>query len=144
MDYLKIMKTVETLSIFVAIILVTWSSGDGAPQWRPQGRFGKRFSSSRSSDIMAALSSNTFPDSDEQLEPYFMDNSDIDFVNSNTFENMFGSNSQNGRPSSVPSGFSSRLPFVSSRICIETSLPGVFKCHRKGQTESTMVTLQDD
>lgn len=53
--HLQIMKAVETLSIFVCIFLITWSAGDGAPQWRPQGRFGKRFSSSRTSDFMTAL-----------------------------------------------------------------------------------------
>lgn len=51
----QIMKAVETLSIFVCVFLITWSAGDGAPQWRPQGRFGKRFSSSRTNDFMTAL-----------------------------------------------------------------------------------------
>ena len=50
------MKAVEVLSIFAAIFLVNLSLGNGAPQWRPQGRFGKRYGV-RTNDLMTALTS---------------------------------------------------------------------------------------
>lgn len=36
------MKFGELVTVFSVLFLVTFSMGDGAPQWRPQGRFGKR------------------------------------------------------------------------------------------------------
>jgi hypothetical protein len=36
------MKLAEIVTVFSVLFLVTFSMGDGAPQWRPQGRFGKR------------------------------------------------------------------------------------------------------
>ena len=50
------MKAVEVLSVFAAIFLVNLSLGNGAPQWRPQGRFGKRFNT-RTNDLITALTS---------------------------------------------------------------------------------------
>ena len=52
----QIMKAVEVLSIFAAIFLFNLSLGNGAPQWRPQGRFGKRYGV-RTNDLMTALTS---------------------------------------------------------------------------------------
>ena len=54
--YFQIMKAVEVLSVFAAIFLVNLSLGNGAPQWRPQGRFGKRFNT-RTNDLITALTS---------------------------------------------------------------------------------------
>lgn len=39
---LQVMKFGELVTVFSVLFLVTFSMGDGAPQWRPQGRFGKR------------------------------------------------------------------------------------------------------
>ncbi|ESP02754.1 hypothetical protein LOTGIDRAFT_156700 [Lottia gigantea] len=37
-----IMKLSEMIMCIMAVLLVTITLGNGAPQWRPQGRFGKR------------------------------------------------------------------------------------------------------
>jgi hypothetical protein len=36
------MKLAELITIFSVVFFVTIATGNGAPQWRPQGRFGKR------------------------------------------------------------------------------------------------------
>ncbi|XP_052244826.1 uncharacterized protein LOC127853972 isoform X2 [Dreissena polymorpha] len=134
------MKVAETLSIFACIFLVTWSAGDGAPQWRPQGRFGKRFSGP--SNIISALQSGTLssvPNSNDQLQALFMDESDQDTEDTPTLEDFINVNGK----SDISSMTSSRWPFASGRVCIETVITGVFRCQRRGRTDSTVVTLAD-
>ncbi|XP_046331200.1 abdominal ganglion neuropeptides L5-67-like isoform X1 [Haliotis cracherodii] len=38
----KIMKLAEIVLCITTVLLLTFTTGNGAPQWRPQGRFGKR------------------------------------------------------------------------------------------------------
>ncbi|XP_045208511.2 uncharacterized protein LOC123560380 isoform X1 [Mercenaria mercenaria] len=145
MDYLKIMKAVETLSIFICIFLITWSAGDGAPQWRPQGRFGKRFTNTRTaSDIMSAL--QTVAEDDDQFRQMYMEEDpNYQLVNTDTVEELYSNPpSALTSSSSSSSASSTKWPFSGSRICIESSFPGVFRCHRRGRSGTSVATLQDE
>lgn len=139
------MKAVETLLIFVCVFLVTWSAGDGAPQWRPQGRFGKRFSSTRTnSDIMSALQT-VADDNDDQFGQMFLnDPKEFQMLEDrDTVDEIFSNSPAAISSSSSSSSPSSIWPFAGSRICIETSFPGVFKCHRKGRSGSSIITMEE-
>lgn len=116
------MKAVEVLSIFAAIFLVNLSLGNGAPQWRPQGRFGKRYSV-RTNDLMTALTSDT--EDSAELEPLFMQDPDlqnsVDYFTGRTLQKNLG-----------------------ARVCIETNFPGVFRCHRSKVPSDTRLSVDNE
>ncbi|KAK3588385.1 hypothetical protein CHS0354_024276 [Potamilus streckersoni] len=69
----KIMKTAELVTALAVIFLVTLTIGEGAPQWRPQGRFGKRYNTG---EFMTAM--QTFPENSEAVQPLFMEETPTD------------------------------------------------------------------
>ncbi|KAL4229409.1 hypothetical protein ACF0H5_012447 [Mactra antiquata] len=140
MDYHKIMKAVETISIFVCVFLITWSTGDTAPQWRPQGRFGKRFSNTRTTnDLMSAL--QTVAQDDEELGQLLLNDPDFRMVNTDAVEELF-SNPTSDLTSS--SSANTDWSIKNHRLCIETNFPGVFRCHRKGLSDVTILALHEE
>lgn len=132
------MKTVEVISIFLCMFLVFWTAGDGAPQWRPQGRFGKRFSNA---EFISAL--RTAPVEHEQTEPLYLDDTGLsmDAGELETLYNMLPANSQKSKQTML-------LPFpraVSySRTCSKTSFLGVFKCFRKRWADRSLMAMHKD
>lgn len=70
---------------------------------------------------------------DESLESLFLNDNDLDLVNNNAaLDDYFNNNNNNAQSgvSSTSSRTSSKWPTAGQRICLETALPGVFRCHR--------------
>lgn len=116
------MKAVEVLAVFATIFLVNLSVGNGAPQWRPQGRFGKRYSA-RTNDLMTALTSGS--EDNAELEPLFMQEPDlqngVDYFTSRSLQKNLG-----------------------ARVCVETSFPGVFRCHRTKVSSDSRLSVDNE
>ncbi|KAJ8307223.1 hypothetical protein KUTeg_015307 [Tegillarca granosa] len=100
MDKCSVMKLAEIITILSVIFLVTFTTGDGAPQWRPQGRFGKRldqrFANSWESDI---------PDKDIDVFPVIEENTDL----------------SDEKPATVN---------LINKLCVESNIAGLYRCYR--------------
>ena len=72
------------------------------------------------------------PNTDDSLESLFLNENDLDLVNNNNALDDYFNNNNNAQSglSSTSSRTSSKWPTSDPRICVETSLPGVFRCHR--------------
>ncbi|KAL3836300.1 hypothetical protein ACJMK2_021737 [Sinanodonta woodiana] len=107
------MKTAELVTALAVVFLVTLTIGEGAPQWRPQGRFGKRFGTG---EFMTAM--QTLPDNSEVVQPLFMEETPTD---------------------SMPTTQSK-----ASRVCVETTFPGVFTCYRRRKSTPAMMQTDEE
>ncbi|XP_062610999.1 uncharacterized protein LOC134272850 [Saccostrea cucullata] len=106
MGFSEVMKLAELVTVFSVLFLVTFSMGDGAPQWRPQGRFGKRLDQRFPSSWQPASGSekdiDVFPVLQEQTEQQ-----------TNNVDNLIN---------------------VLKKVCVESNVPGLYKCYRRGDS----------
>ncbi|XP_069121910.1 uncharacterized protein [Argopecten irradians] len=101
------MKLAEIITVLSVVFLVTFSMGQGAPQWRPQGRFGKR-------GDMRQYPVSWQPDSDSDIDVYPV-------IQSRT---------------ETESDTEKTLKLL-EKLCVESSLPGLFRCYRKKRSTET-------
>nr|XP_011447715.2 uncharacterized protein LOC105342458 [Crassostrea gigas] len=99
----EVMKFGELVTVFSVLFLVTFSMGDGAPQWRPQGRFGKRLDQ-RFPSPWQQISGT---DKDIDVYPVLEEQTD---VQPNNVDNIIN---------------------VLKKVCVESNVPGLFKCYRR-------------
>nr|XP_022307301.1 uncharacterized protein LOC111113361 [Crassostrea virginica] len=106
MGYSEVMRLSELITVLSLIFLVTFSLGDGAPQWRPQGRFGKRldqrFPSSWQQVSGTEKDIDMFPVLEEQTD-----------LQTNNVDNIIS---------------------VLKKVCVESNVPGLYKCYRRSDS----------
>ncbi|XP_033732362.1 uncharacterized protein LOC117321870 isoform X2 [Pecten maximus] len=103
----KAMKLAEIITVLSVVLFVTFIVGDGAPQWRPQGRFGKR-------GDLRQYPVSWQPDSDSDIDvyPVIESRSDTESDSEKTLKLL-------------------------EKLCVESSLPGLFRCYRKKRSTET-------
>ncbi|XP_033732361.1 uncharacterized protein LOC117321870 isoform X1 [Pecten maximus] len=104
---LSAMKLAEIITVLSVVLFVTFIVGDGAPQWRPQGRFGKR-------GDLRQYPVSWQPDSDSDIDvyPVIESRSDTESDSEKTLKLL-------------------------EKLCVESSLPGLFRCYRKKRSTET-------
>ncbi|KAK3105796.1 hypothetical protein FSP39_005883, partial [Pinctada imbricata] len=96
-----VMKLVQVISIFTVIFMVTITTGDGAPQWRPQGRFGKRQDQ--------RISSSWLSESHKDIDLFpVLECADTSISSENPEQTLS----------------------ILGKLCIETNIPGLYRCFR--------------
>nr|AXN93501.1 luqin [Mizuhopecten yessoensis] len=95
------MKLAEIITVLCVVFFVTLTVGDGAPQWRPQGRFGKR-----GDQRQYPLSWQPDSESDIDVYPVVERRSDTESDSEKTLKLL-------------------------EKLCVESSLPGLFRCYRR-------------
>lgn len=97
------MKLAELITIFSVVFFVTIATGNGAPQWRPQGRFGKRLD-------------QRFPSS------WQLGNGDKNIDMFRVLEDQQMSQDTDKDEQSLE---------LLDKLCVESSISGLYRCYRK-------------
>ncbi|KAL5010626.1 hypothetical protein ScPMuIL_012931 [Solemya velum] len=109
------MRLAEVISVFTAVFLITFTIGDGAPQWRPQGRFGKRL------DLRYPATWQS--ESDKALTDEF---SLLPII-----------------PDSSETDPEEEIINTMNRLCVKSSIPGLYRCYRKKRSASLLQSEDD-
>ncbi|VDI04153.1 uncharacterized protein LOC143062353 isoform X2 [Mytilus galloprovincialis] len=99
----NVMKLAEIITIFSVVFLVTIATGNGAPQWRPQGRFGKRLD-------------QRFPSS------WQLGNGDKSIDMFPVIE---------GQQTQQESASDEQSIDLLHKLCVESTIPGLYRCYRR-------------
>lgn len=100
------MKLAELITIFSVVFLVTIATGNGAPQWRPQGRFGKRLDQRLPSSWQLGNSEKNI-----DMFPVIEDQQHIS--------------------RDVDADANEQSLDLLDKLCVESSIPGLYRCYRR-------------